>query len=318
MTLRTRIADRALETLGDLYCRAKAEPYADVDHITKLDPDKQVTFTDVETMLEAGTDAIMIGGSTGVTPEKTGETFDTVEDANSSYGVPVFFEPGGIEDFGNDPARQAETLVDLVGRADYLAKDSVRNSRDPEAITLSQNEANRYLRQHIRDDPATFIRDRLGARLPDPAVDFLVEHGSRQALRQLATRGADAKMISQHYIVLNPDCDAARVTDAINLGERYGPAAEDIATAVGGIVWNSIQDGPPDAIYIEYSGTLGDPGVVEAARSAIEDVRADVALLYGGGIHDAESARRMAQYADTIVVGNRAHEDPTAARATVV
>lgn len=310
------MADRALRGLGTLYREAKAEPYAGIDHITKLDPDKSVTFDDVRVMLDAGTDAIMIGGSTDVTPEKTERTFDTVEDANSSYGVPIFFEPGGIDDFGSDPGRQAETLIDLIGRADYLAKDSVRNSRDPAAITLSQNEANRYLRQQIRDDPATFVRDGLAPRLPDPAAHFLLEHASHAALRQLATRAADAKMVSQHYIILNPDCDAARVTDAIDLREEYGD--DGVQDAIDGIVCNSIQDGPPDAIYIERSGSYGDPETVRRVRLAIDDTGADVPVLYGGGIHDGESARRMARYADTIVVGNIAHEDPAAARRTVV
>jgi len=65
--------------------------------------------------------------------------------------------------------------------------------------------------------------------------------------------------------------------------------------------------------YVEFSGKLGDPEWLKAARSGLRHSR----LFYGGGIRDGETAARMAQWADTIVVGNIIYEDLSAALATV-
>jgi phosphoglycerol geranylgeranyltransferase len=57
-------------------------------------------------------------------------------------------------------------------------------------------------------------------------------------------------------------------------------------------------------VYIEYSGTYGDPAVVKAASDAIDQS----ILYYGGGINSAEKAAEMSRYADTIVVGNAVYD----------
>lgn len=65
-------------------------PWADWDHIVKIDPDKELadgeTFEDV---CRTGTDAIEIGGTTGMTQEK----MQAVIDACSKYEVPLYQEP---------------------------------------------------------------------------------------------------------------------------------------------------------------------------------------------------------------------------------
>ncbi|RLM53790.1 geranylgeranylglyceryl/heptaprenylglyceryl phosphate synthase, partial [Halorubrum sp. Atlit-26R] len=58
-------------------------------------------------------------------------------------------------------------------------------------------------------------------------------------------------------------------------------------------------------IYVEYSGTYGDPEKVGAAHDALDDAT----LFYGGGIHDYESAYEMGQHADAVVVGNLLHDE---------
>jgi phosphoglycerol geranylgeranyltransferase len=65
-------------------------PWTDWTHITKIDPDKELvpgeTFGDV---CETGTDAIEIGGTTGMTEEK----MERVVEACVSHDVPVYIEP---------------------------------------------------------------------------------------------------------------------------------------------------------------------------------------------------------------------------------
>jgi phosphoglycerol geranylgeranyltransferase len=59
-----------------------------------------------------------------------------------------------------------------------------------------------------------------------------------------------------------------------------------------------------EIVYLEYSGTYGDPGVVGAAHEALDDAT----LFYGGGIHDYDSAAGMAAHSDVIVVGDLLHD----------
>jgi phosphoglycerol geranylgeranyltransferase len=68
-------------------------PWADWDHIVKLDPDK--TLVDGETFEDVcatGTDAIEIGGTTGMTEEKMAR----VVEATAAYDIPVYIEPSNV------------------------------------------------------------------------------------------------------------------------------------------------------------------------------------------------------------------------------
>lgn len=53
--------------------------------------------------------------------------------------------------------------------------------------------------------------------------------------------------------------------------------------------------------------------LVRAAKEAAHETQ----LFYGGGIHNADTARLAAEHADTIVVGNIIYTDLTAALSTV-
>ncbi|WP_254809033.1 phosphoglycerol geranylgeranyltransferase [Natronosalvus amylolyticus] len=97
------------------------------------------------------------------------------------------------------------------------------------------------------------------------------------------------------YIVMNPEADVATLTEAdCDLGADDVASYATIAEKMFG----------QEIVYVEYSGTYGDPEIVEAASGALEDST----LFYGGGIHDYESAYTMAEHADVIVVGNLAHD----------
>jgi len=95
---------------------------------------------------------------------------------------------------------------------------------------------------------------------------------------------------------MNPEASVASYTQAncdLNADDvaAYAEAAEHLLGQ--------------EIVYVEYSGMLGDTGIVAAAA----DILDDSTLFYGGGIHDYESARTMAQHADTIVVGDLVHDE---------
>ncbi|WP_227380871.1 phosphoglycerol geranylgeranyltransferase [Haladaptatus halobius] len=97
------------------------------------------------------------------------------------------------------------------------------------------------------------------------------------------------------YIVLNSASSVATYTQAnCDLDVDDVVAYAELAEQILG----------QEIIYLEYSGTLGDPAVVAAARDVLSSAR----LFYGGGIHDYDSAYEMASVADTVIVGDVLHE----------
>ena len=111
------------------------------------------------------------------------------------------------------------------------------------------------------------------------------------------TRSIDWDMVvPEAYIVLNPNSAVGRVT-----GADCSLSAGDVAAFAE--VADRYFRFP--IVYIEYSGTYGDPAIVQAASEAVEHAT----LYYGGGIRSAEQAAEMGRYADTIVVGNAVYEE---------
>ncbi|HOX34732.1 MAG TPA: phosphoglycerol geranylgeranyltransferase [Methanoregulaceae archaeon] len=103
------------------------------------------------------------------------------------------------------------------------------------------------------------------------------------------------RIVPEAYIVLNPDSSVGKVTKAICTLKPDEVAAY---TAVADRYFHF------PIVYIEYSGTYGDPAAVKAASAAIDHA----VLYYGGGINSAEKAAEMGRYADTIVVGNAVYD----------
>jgi phosphoglycerol geranylgeranyltransferase len=224
-------------------------PWAAWDHIVKVDPDKTLvegeTFEDV---CATGTDALEIGGTTGMTEEKMAR----VVEATTAYDIPVYIEPSNVG-----------AVVHRDGLDGYLVP-VVLNAGDTFWVTGAHKE---------------------WARLDDE-IDW-------------------ASTFPEAYIVLNPDSSVAEYTEAdCDIDGDEVAAYAEIAERMFG----------QRIVYIEYSGVFGDPAVVREAADAVEEA----SIFYGGGIGGYESAYRMAEHADTIVVGDLVHEEGVDAVAETV
>jgi phosphoglycerol geranylgeranyltransferase len=112
-------------------------------------------------------------------------------------------------------------------------------------------------------------------------------------------------LVPEAYIVLNPNSSVGKVTKAV-----CDLKAEEVAAYAA--VADHYFHFP--IVYLEYSGTFGDPNVVKAVSEALDKS----ILYYGGGINSAEKAAQMSKYADTIVVGNAVYDQGAAVlKATV-
>jgi len=110
---------------------------------------------------------------------------------------------------------------------------------------------------------------------------------------------------TEAYVVLNDEASVAEYTDAdCDLDADEVAAYAEVAERMLG----------QDIVYVEYSGTLGDPAVVGAAQDALDDAT----LFYGGGIGDYDSAYEMGEHADTVVVGDLLHDEGVEAVAETV
>jgi phosphoglycerol geranylgeranyltransferase len=181
-----------------------AVPWADWDHVLKVDPDKPlpdgVTYADV---CEMGTDALEVGGTRGVTQEKMARVID----ACSRYDVPLFQEPSSTA-----------AVVHHEGLDGYLIP-TVLNTPDSTWIVGVHKE---------------------WARI-DPDIRW-------------------DRTWTEAYIVLNPDSAVAEYTDA-----DCDLRADDVAayaTVAERLLGQAI-------VYVEYSGTYGDPELVSATSDAL-------------------------------------------------
>jgi len=104
-------------------------------------------------------------------------------------------------------------------------------------------------------------------------------------------------VVPEALIILNPKCAAAKVTKA-----NHQMSKEEVVAAA--VCAEQFFKFP--VVYIEYSGTYGDPAIVQAVKEALKKAH----LIYGGGINTKERAEEMSRWA-SIVVGNTIYENGT-------
>ncbi|MEF8808981.1 phosphoglycerol geranylgeranyltransferase [Natronomonas sp.] len=224
-------------------------PWAEWDHIVKIDPDKTLvegeTFEDV---CATGTDALEIGGTTGMTEEKMARAVE----AAGAYDIPIYIEPSNV--------------------ASVVHRDELDGYLVP--VVLNAGDVFWTVGAHKE-----------WARLDDD-IDW-------------------SRTFTEAYVIMNPEASVAEYTEAdCNLEADDVAAYAEVAEQMLG----------QDIVYIEYSGTYGDPEVVQAATDAVDDAT----VFYGGGIGDYDTAYEMASHADTVIVGDLVHDEGVDAVAETV
>ncbi|WP_257350740.1 heptaprenylglyceryl phosphate synthase [Pseudalkalibacillus decolorationis] len=220
--------------------------YREWKHVFKLDPNKEITPEMLDAVCESGTDAVIVGGSDGVTLENTIDLLSRIR----KHTVPCVLEVSNIES--------------ITPGFDYYFVPSVLNSTNPDWIVGLHREA-------------------------------IKEYGDLINWNELVAEG---------YCIVNKDSKAAKLSEADTNLEN-----EDILAYAR----MSERMFRLPVFYLEYSGTYGDVELVKDISTVLDKTQ----FFYGGGIKDDNQAREMAQFANTIVVGNVIYEDLNAALRTV-
>ncbi|PWA10331.1 heptaprenylglyceryl phosphate synthase [Pueribacillus theae] len=215
-------------------------------HVFKLDPNKSMNDEQLEAICQSGTDAIIVGGSDGVTFDNTIELLGRIR----RFTVPCVLEVSVIEA--------------VSPGFDYYFIPTVLNS----------------------DNPAWFKG---------------LHH---QAIKEYGELLNWDEIMMEGYCILNEQSKVARLTNAkANLSEEDVIAYAKMAEKMFRL----------PIFYLEYSGAYGNPSLVEKVAAEFENTR----LFYGGGIDSPAKAAEMANYANTIVVGNVIYENLKQALKTV-
>ncbi|MTI85202.1 MAG: heptaprenylglyceryl phosphate synthase [Firmicutes bacterium] len=208
--------------------------------VIKLDPHKALTPDSLSAVLDCSPEAIMVGGTQGVTRENTRRLVDNVRRFGySGVVVQEISDPGVV-----------------VNEVDAHFIPLVLNSVDYKWITGLHHQAVMKYREIINWN----------------------------------------NVVTEGYVICNPYSAAGMVTGAAPVNAESASAYAVLAEQLLGI----------PVLYIEYSGVFGDPYLVEAAARESKNLH----VVYGGGIKQADQAKRMLDLVDTIVIGNVVYDNP--------
>ncbi|NPC91766.1 heptaprenylglyceryl phosphate synthase [Bacillus sp. WMMC1349] len=126
----------------------------------------------------------------------------------------------------------------------------------------------------------------------------------QEAMKEYGELISPEDIVVEGYCILNHDCKAAALTNADTALEledikAYARMAEHLFHL--------------PIFYLEYSGMFGDVEIVKQTKAVLNNTT----LFYGGGITSYETAVKMLEHADVIVVGNVIYDDFKKALQTV-
>jgi len=239
----------------------------DITHVTKADPAKELPR---DLGILAGTDAVMVGGSDGVTAENT---LDTIRAIRESFPDKLVLQ---------EPHSSNHVSTDTIEAVDYLAVPAVYNG-----------DREHFVGKHL--DMFTEVGskpdDVFGSGLP--VLGDVVAAKGRDAVDRIAD-----KIVGEGYVVQNPESKAATVT-----GVTKPLSVEQV---VGAALATENFYGFP-LFYLEYSGTYGGPEDVAAAARYLDDA---VLLYGGGIESERQTREILDAGADAVVVGDCFHDHP--------
>ncbi|MDT3995626.1 MULTISPECIES: heptaprenylglyceryl phosphate synthase [Mammaliicoccus] len=126
----------------------------------------------------------------------------------------------------------------------------------------------------------------------------------QQAIKKYGYMMDFDEIFLEAYVVMNEDSKVAKLTEA-----RTQLDIEDLISYARMV--DKLYHMP--IFYLEYSGKYGNVDEVKEVKEHLENAQ----LIYGGGINNKEKAKEMAEFADTIVVGNIIYKDLKKALQTV-
>jgi heptaprenylglyceryl phosphate synthase len=281
--------------------------------------------------------AVQIGGSgDSVTNENMNRAFSTIEEANRDHRLPVMLEPGKPEDV-EDGGLDSSVLTE----PDIFNKPRVWNTGESEWINGHHRYFQRLLNGKLDENAYSMIREELSNGieemnpLPGSGIDHLLDGLVERYMEDIGEDGArararqkvDSDTVTEVYYVVNPESAVAEVTGAVD--DIRQMSQEEISQDIGGMVSDLAQDGYRGIIYIESSGALAPPELVERAREEVDlhGIEDDILIAYGGGvgtdetvdvleygtaIGELETSEQVEEYldsgADTVIVGNSIQE----------
>ncbi|WP_435066903.1 geranylgeranylglyceryl/heptaprenylglyceryl phosphate synthase [Haloplanus sp. C73] len=243
-------------------------------HVTKLDPEPAKRLPLCYPAYLAHTDAVSVGGSTGVTPTTTEDTFRLLE----------FASPPAI----HEPSAPTHVTDRTLSESAFLAVPEVLNGTS-EALVGTLGEGIAALREDL-------IAARLDRHLPGWLSGRLTPHVAPLLSAHVLNRA-----LFEAYIIQNPESAAAREAGVTAADVLSPTEARHRALAADAHLESEV-------VYVEYSGTYGG----EAATEVIEAVAPELnwaRLWYGGGLRTCEQVRAVRDAgADAVVVGDVFHE----------
>jgi len=248
--------------------------WSEITHVTKADPAKDLP-SDLGVL--AGTDAVLVGGSDGVT---AGNTLETIRAIGEQFPeTPVLQEPYS----------SSHVSRDTVEAADQVAIPAVYNG-----------DREHFVGKHVD------LFTKVGSK-PDelfgtglPVLGDLIASKGLDAVSRMAE-----KVVGEGYVIQNLDSTAAAVA---GVDERY--SREQVAGAA--LATEAFYGFP--VFYLEYSGTYGGPEEVEAAATYLGET---TFLYGGGIDGQERTREILDAGADAVVVGDCFHEDPERFRDTI-
>ena len=249
---------------------------AEWTHISKVDPEGQKRLPVAFPLYLSETSAVSVGGSRDVTAENTEETVELV----AAAAVPTLHEPSGASHVTERTREKAE----------LLAIPEVLNG-DTEALVGTLGRGLDYVRGELGPG---LVADRLGIPLDPEGIV-----GRR--LGNFAAAYLMREAIFEAYIIMNPDCAAAREAGVTESELLSAQTARERALAAEYHLESEV-------VYLEYSGSFGGD---EAATilAELDDALTSPRLWYGGGIDSAQRADTVLDAgADAVVVGDVLHD----------